>query len=134
MNDVLPSPDFVDEAPGAEFAETGDDASLFEDLKTLASDGKTYLEAELAFQKSRASFAAGRAKSSLAYGAVALAFVHLALIALVIGLLLALATIVGPWFATLIVVGVMLVLAAIFALKLRGQMTEMSSMFGGDPQ
>ncbi|MCH2488193.1 MAG: hypothetical protein MK010_10690, partial [Erythrobacter sp.] len=43
--------------------------SLTDDIFALFDDGKTYVEAEIAFQKSRSSFVANRAKLAVAYGA-----------------------------------------------------------------
>ncbi|MXO85221.1 phage holin family protein [Altererythrobacter aurantiacus] len=96
-----------------------DPPSLIDDAKALYEDGTAYVQAELAFQKTRAKYAANRSGQIAGYAAGLLAIVHLALIALVIGVLIALIPAVGAWAATGIVVGVLLVLAAItgFALK-----------------
>lgn len=84
--------------------------SLVEDLRQLAADGRTLLEAELAYQKSRAAVAGQGAKSLAAWGGLALVLVLFALMALTFGLVLALASVIGPWWATL--VSVLLLLAA----------------------
>lgn len=84
---------------------------LVEDLRQLAADGRTLLEAELAYQKSRAALAGQAAKGVAGWGALALALVFFALMALVMGLLLALGAAIGEWWALLAVVAG-LVLAA----------------------
>jgi hypothetical protein len=110
------------------------DNSLMEDIDALIADGKTYLEAELAYQKSRAGFTANRLKWSVAYGAAAFAFLHLALIALTVGAVFALSPVTGPWLATGIVVVVLLALAGFFLLRLRGKVDDVRSVFdNGEP-
>jgi Putative Actinobacterial Holin-X, holin superfamily III len=92
----------ADQAPG-----------LVDELRQLAADGRTLLEAELAYQKSRAALA-GRAVGSIAgWGALALALVFFALMALVMGLILALTPQLGPWGAMAAVVIGLLVSAAL---------------------
>lgn len=90
-----------------------DRRSLFEDVEVLIEDGKTYLEAELNFQKTRARFASDRAKRTLIFGSVALVFGLLALIGLTVGLILALTPLLTAWGATAVVVGLLLVGAAV---------------------
>lgn len=106
-----------------------EDLSLSEDIQALINDTRTYAEAELAYQKSRAAFAADRGKSAALYGLFALGFVHLALVALVIGALFALIPALGPWGATAAVVGVLLIGALILLLLARGKAREVSSAF-----
>lgn len=95
--------------------------SLTDDLLALFEDGKTYAEAEFAFQKSRAAFSADRVKGAVVFGLGALAMLHLALIALTVGLVVSLASVVGPWGATAIVtLGLLLiVLICVYLLKNR---------------
>ena len=106
--------------------------SLTDDLFALFDDGKTYAEAEFTFQKSRASFVANRAKLAVAYGAAAFGVLHLALIAITVGLVIALAPIVGPWFATAIVGGVLIVLGIVCARMLKGKIDDIRNAFKGD--
>ena len=100
-----------------------------EDIEALISDGKTYLEAELVYQKSRAGFTADRLKWSLAYGAAAFAFLHLGLIAFAVGAVFALSQLIGPWLATAVVVAVLLTLAAFFVLRLRSKLSDVRAAF-----
>lgn len=124
---ALPSdlPDDTDPAP----AEAQGGESLVADVEALVADAKTYLEAEIAFQKSRAGFTADRLKSTALYGAAALGLLHLALIALTVGLVIALATVVGPWIATVLVVGVLLLGALIFVTRLRKKLGDIRDVF-----
>ena len=84
--------------------------SLVEDIKDLASDGRTLLEAELAYQKSRAAVAGAGTKGIAGWASLALALVFFALMALVLGVLLGIAEFIGIWAAT--GVTVLLVLSA----------------------
>lgn len=88
-------------------ADAPDDAaerSLVDDVRELVADGRTLLEAELAYQKSRAALAGRTAKSMAGWIALALSLVFFALMALVMGLLLILAPLIGGLGATLAVV------------------------------
>lgn len=106
-------------------AEAAEKRSLIEDVKELAEDGRTVVEAELAYQQSRAAVAGTGARGVAAWGALALALVFFALMALVVGLLLGLTTVVGPWLATLITVVALAAFAgaAGFVAKARWQRT-----------
>jgi uncharacterized membrane protein YqjE len=90
-----------------------EEPTLVDDLRALAVDGRTLLEAELAYQKSRAALAGKAAGSIAGWGALALALVFFALMALVMGLLLALEPPLGPWGAMAAVVVGLLVAAAL---------------------
>jgi len=103
--------------------------SLSEDIQALINNTRTYAEAEFAYQKSRASFAADRGKSAALYGMFALGFVHLALIALVVGALIALAPQFGAWGATAVVVGLLLAGTVILLVLARGKAREVSDAF-----
>lgn len=101
-------PPLVNDQPG-----DAADRSLVDDVRQLVHDGRTLLEAELAYQKSRAALAGQGAKAVAGWGALALALVLFALMALTFGLVLGLASLVGPWWATLITVAVLLAGAAL---------------------
>jgi len=87
--------------------------SLVDDVKQLVADGRTLLEAELAYHKSRAAVAGEAAKGVAGWGTLALALAFFALMALVLGLLLGLAELLGIWAATGIVVIVLLLVAGL---------------------
>ncbi len=96
----------------AESASDAAERSLVDDAKQLVTDGRTLLEAELAYQKARAAVAGEAARSVAAWGALALALVFFALMALVVGVLLGIAQLLGYWAATGIVVLALLLIAA----------------------
>ncbi len=105
--------------------------SLFDDAYALYEDGRTYVEAEVAFQKSRAGYASRETGSGVVFALGALAFLHLALIGLVVGLIIALTPMIGGFAATGIVVGTLLVLTAIAALVARARFKRVSQAFKG---
>lgn len=78
--------------------------SLVEDVRQLVDDGRTLVEAELAYQKSRAVVAGMAAKSIAGWLALGLVLLFFALMALVLGLILVLAQAIGAAAATLVVV------------------------------
>lgn len=113
-------PDSPDEAaPAADDGER-DERSLYDDVEALIDDGKTYFEAEIAYQKTRAAYVADKAKSALVFGAVAAAFAVLALIGLTVGLILALTPWLTAWGASALVVG-LLTIGALLAARAAGQ-------------
>lgn len=93
--------------------EAAENRSLIDDVEVLIEDGKTYLEAELNFQKTRAQFAGDRAKGVALYALLGLMFAWMALIGLTIGLIFALTPSLGGWGATGVVVAIWLVIAAV---------------------
>tara|TARA_A100001391_G_scaffold165288_2_gene125163 strand:- start:889 stop:1323 length:435 start_codon:yes stop_codon:yes gene_type:complete len=124
LPDEHQSPDREDD-DGRQFSLTDDVFALFE-------DGKTYAEAELRFQKSRAGYIGNRFKGALAFGLGAFGVFHLALIAATVGLVIALAPLVGPWGATAIVT-LALIAAGIFLLRLlKGRLDDIRDAFEGE--
>jgi hypothetical protein len=107
------------------------DHSLRDDVRAVIEDGKTYLEAELQFQKSRAAFVADRSRSGAIYAVGALLLLHLALITLAIGLVFALSRVFGPWGATGIVVGVLVIGGVVLGLAAKRRFTGMTTALGG---
>jgi hypothetical protein len=73
------------------------DRSLVDDVRQLFDDGRTMVEAEIAYQTSRAAFAGKGLKGVVAFGALGAALVFFALIALTVGLVIALT----PWLTAL---------------------------------
>lgn len=109
-------------------------SSLMADIDALIADGKTYLEAEVAYQKSRAGFTANRVKWGVIYAAAAFGLLHLALIALTVGAVIALAPLIGPWLATGAVVVLLLAGAAVLLFKLRSKVDDVRAVFDeGEP-
>lgn len=83
----------------------------------LATDARDVAKAEIALAKAKALFAVTRYKAAAIRFAVAGVLGLAALIALLVGAILSLATLIGPGWATLAVVGVVLVIAALLALS-----------------
>ena len=103
--------------------------SLTDDLVALLEDGKTYAEAEIAYQKSRAGFTANRLKGAIALGLGAFGVFHLALIAFTVGAVIALMPLLGPWGATALVT-VILILAGVIMLRLlKGRIDDIRDAF-----
>jgi uncharacterized membrane protein YqjE len=109
--------------------EAAEDRSLIDDVEVLIDDGKTYLEAELNFQKSRALFVADRAKGLALYGLLGLMFAWMALIGLTIGAIFALTPSLGGWGATGVVVAVWLVIAAVALRAAAGRWRALMATF-----
>jgi hypothetical protein len=93
--------------------QAAEDRSLIDDVEVLIEDGKTYLEAELNYQKTRALFVGDRFKGAALYGLVGFVFAWMALIGLTIGLIFALTPTLGGWGATGVVVAAWLIFAVI---------------------
>jgi hypothetical protein len=79
-------------------------------------DGKAYARAEVAFYRTLAAERMADARTAAMFGVGALILAHGAFMALIVGLLITLAGLVGPGLATLIVVAVTLVLAGLLGL------------------
>lgn len=85
-----------------------DRRSLVDDVEDLLVDARTWLDAEFAYQKTRAGFVAGSLKATLAFVLAAAVIALVAFIGLTVGAILALVPLVGATGATGIVVGVLL--------------------------
>ncbi|MBD3729789.1 MAG: phage holin family protein [Sphingomonadales bacterium] len=108
--------------------------TMSDEIVSLIEDGQNYFEAELAYQKTRASFVADRAKVGLVLVFGALAFLHLALIALVVGLVFALAPLLGVWGALAIVVGLLLVGVVTMAVMAKNRFGAIAAAFAGEDE
>lgn len=124
VDDVLPD-GRDDDLERAEEENSVSDGSLTEDIVALIDDGKTYVEAEIAFQKTRLAFAADRGKSGFLFGACAFAVLHLALVALVVGAIFALTPLVTALGATALVVGVLAVAGLILAVMAKNRFSRL---------
>jgi hypothetical protein len=105
------------------------DRSLLEDVEAAIEDGRTYLEAELAYQRTRAAFAADRAKDAAEFAALGGALALLALVALTVGLEIALAPLLTAWGAAAAVTGAWLMLAAVFLRMAATRWRKLIGMF-----
>ena len=109
--------------------EAAESRSLIDDVEVLIEDGKTYLEAELNFQKTRAQFVGERAKGVALYGLLGMMFAWMALIGLTIGLIFALTPSLGGWGATGVVVAIWLVIAGVAFRVAAGRWRALVSSF-----
>ena len=90
--------------------------TLEDDVRQLVGDGRAFVEAELAWQKARAVFAGKQIGVIALLGLLALALAFFALMALVLGLILALTPSLGAWGAMAAVTGGLLLTAALAGL------------------
>jgi len=95
---------------------TGEDESLVSILGRLATETKSLATAEVAVYKAKFGETASAYKSAAMFFAVAGVLALAALIALLVGAILTVATLVGPGWATAIVVVAVLAVAAILAM------------------
>ncbi len=89
--------------------------SLRDDLESLAAEARVLAEAELAYQKSRAALAGRETPRIAALGLLAAVLAFFALMALVLGAVLALTPALGAWGATGAVTGGLLLAALLCA-------------------
>lgn len=106
--------------------------TLIDELRQLIDEGKAYAEAELAWQKARATRAGQGIKIALAFGALALALAFFAFMALVLGLVLALSSLLTPLGATGAVVLGLLAMSALCLLVAARGWKRMTRDIGND--
>jgi hypothetical protein len=97
----------------------GDEARhrpLTDDLRALAGDALAYAAAEAELQKARATYAAGKVKWLAVLGLLAVFLLFFSLVALTVGLVIALTPLLGALIATLAVFAGLLLVAAICGL------------------
>lgn len=101
-----------------------EETSLSADIAALIDSGRTYAEAELAFQKTRAALAGDNAAKAIGALVLALVLLNIALTALAIGAVLALQPLITIWGAIAVVVGALLLGAGLLArsAKARGKL------------
>jgi len=120
----------MEAAPADETSDAGAaDTSFVSDVKTLFEDGRTYAEAEIAFQRTRFAYVASHAKSVALFGGIAASLLVLAVFALVFGAILALTPEIGAWAATGVVAGILLGAAVILLLVVRARLKGMKEAF-----
>ncbi|WP_340587771.1 phage holin family protein [Erythrobacter alti] len=101
--------------------------SLFDDFEALFSDARTYFDAEVSYQKSRAGFVANRFKKAAVFGVVAAFVGVIALIGLTVGLIIALTPLITAWGATAVVVLSLLLFAFVMVRRAGNAWNEMTS-------
>ena len=103
----------IDTPATADSRSAHDHASLREDVRVLADEARTFVHAELAYQKTRAAYASGQMKVISLLGAVAAVFSFFAIMAAVVGTVIALGPVLGAWGAMAVVTGVLLLVTLI---------------------
>ncbi len=116
----------VDDEPGAA------ERSLVEDVRALVKDARLLAEAEIDFQKKRAGYGAQAAKSIVALFGAAGAAAFFAAMALVVGLVIALAPILTIWGSTALVTAALLVAAWLLASRGLAKLRTMKTMIAAD--
>ena len=101
------------------------DRSLLDDIEALVADTKTYFDAEVTYQTTRLSFVIDRLKSAAVYGTMGAIIGVVLLMAVAVGLIIALAPLVTPWGATAVVAGL---LALLLFLSLRKALSSWNSL------
>ncbi len=88
-----------------------DQRSVIDDIEALIDDARTYFDAELRYQKSRAAFVTDRLKRGIGFVVVSLVLGLLAAVGLTVGLIIALTPLITAWGATAVVVLTLLLIA-----------------------
>ena len=105
------------------------DETLVEELGALIDNGRNYAQAEISFQKTRAMLMAKLVSQWLGLVIVALIMVHIASLALAVGLVIALAPLVTIWGAIAIVLGLLLLTAFLFGRKAYKRAQHLADVF-----
>lgn len=122
-------------APDSADENTDSFTALRDNITSLFDDARTYAEAEIAFQRTRAELAGKAAGRALLLLVLAVVLLHIALIALAVGAVIALAPLVSIWGAIAIVVGILLVGVVTLAFIALGDGKTLAAMFrSGDRQ
>lgn len=117
-------------ADGAAHDDLPEPSTLTEDISALLDSGRTYAEAEIAFQKTRVALVGKNAAKALGALIVALVLLQIALVALVVGMVIALAPLISIWGAIILVVGTLLLGVAILVWMALAKVRTVSAMFG----
>lgn len=106
------------------------DESLTDEIAALIDDGRTFAEAEFAFQKTRAAVAGKSIGMAAGFAVVALVALHVTLLALAVGMVIALQPHVSIWGAIAIVVGGLLLVTVLLALAAKRRADHLAILFG----
>lgn len=104
--------------------------SISELLSRLVSDVKAVAATEVALYRAKSASWLGQAKMIAIFGVAALILANAAIIALLVGLILTIQTLVGPGWATVIVVLGTLVIAGLLGWLASGRVGK---LLAGDP-
>ena len=104
--------------------------SLAEDLRDLAGDAQTLFEAEKAYESARLSYAVSRGKKVAVAFVVAGVLGYFALVAAVVGLVLALTPLMTAWVAMAVVTFALALVAFLFFRSAMKQLQRMRTFLG----
>lgn len=108
-----------------------DNRSLIDDVKSLVDDGRVALQAEVNFQKTRLALCGKEGRNLVIFAVAGLLLSFFTLVALTVGLLLALIPAVSAWGATGIVTGVFIVALVVCLLGALRSWRKIRSAFKG---
>lgn len=113
------------DAPTADATDDVRSESVSQVFARVIEDGRAYARAEADKQKARAGIVMGGVRNAAIFGLLALILVFAAIVTLLVGLVFALAVQVGPFWATLIIVGGALIVAIALLLAAKGSISSM---------
>lgn len=99
--------------------------SIRDTFARLYADGRAYAGAEVERQKLRASIASAGVRDAIIFGAAGVMIIFAGLVSLLVGLVLLLTPPFGPGWATAIVFGSSLFIAAVLLLLAKSRITRM---------
>lgn len=105
MTDPSPSGWSPEPVPVMEEPAPGAKEPLGDVVRRLLDDLRAYLASETARQKIRAAFIATNVRDVAIFGVIALFLAFATIVALLMGLIVILAPVIGPWWALLTVIG-----------------------------
>jgi hypothetical protein len=108
------------------------DESVIGELRDLIAALRLLVDSEISYQKARAGLVGKLAAKTALWVVVALFFGFFVLMALVVGLLLALGQAIGPWWAMVAVAGGLLVAVGFAAFAILGHVRAIGRLFGED--
>lgn len=111
--------------PALEAAEEARQRPLVDDLRALLESGLALAKAEAGLQQVRAGYVVGKIRSIAILGAAAFVLACFALVALTVGLVIALTPLLGALGATFVVTGGLVLVAAVCALAAKSLWTMM---------
>jgi len=106
-----------------------EEPSLEQDFHGLFASTRAAFDSEIEYQKARANMAVGLVLRIAGLAALALALVFFLLMALIMGGLLGLATVVGPWGAMGIIVALLLAITGWSVWKVKRSLRKLTSLF-----
>jgi uncharacterized membrane protein YqjE len=122
---TTPSPDPADEAEGRRYETLGDE------LRATVEEARSAASAEISYQMARLQLAGSYLGRILGLGLLAVALVFFALMALVVGLVLALTPLLGPWGAMLAVIAALALSILVTFRVIRAGWRRLIRLLGG---